>query len=99
MGRETLPDVLAKLRAQLPRWRETYGIRTLAVFGSVARGDDTPTSDVDVLVELDKTIGLFALAHLQREMEGIVGRKVDIVMKAALRPALLQYALEDAVTV
>lgn len=78
-------------------------IRRLSLFGSVLRADFGPTSDVDVLVELEPghRVGLVGLARMQRELGGIVGRPVDLrtpndlsprFRDAVLKTALLQYA-------
>ena len=76
---------------QLPEERiagfcRRYGIRELALFGSVLREDFRPDSDVDVLVEFDPEAhyGLFALAAMQSELEEILGRRVDLIEKSAI---------------
>ena len=60
-----------------------YGINYLGLFGSVARGEETEKSDIDLLVKFDKKrkIGLFGLSELQNEFERRLGRKVDLVTK------------------
>lgn len=60
------------------------------LFGSFARGEETPESDVDLLVSFDhsKPIGLFAYARMWRELEELLGRKVDLVEDGTLRPAM-----------
>ena len=67
-----------------------HGIDRVGVFGSVARGADTPDSDVDLLVELPDGTGLFALGRLRRELEELLGARVDLVpasgLKADVRP-------------
>lgn len=62
---------------------DKYGINYLGLFGSVARGEQTKNSDVDLLVKFDKKrkIGLFGLAEVQDEFEKRLGRKVDLVTK------------------
>ncbi|WP_125776863.1 nucleotidyltransferase family protein [Antribacter gilvus] len=61
------------------------GVRNVRIFGSVARGEETSTSDVDLLVDLDPGTGLFALGALEAELEGLLGREVDIVVARAVR--------------
>jgi len=71
-----------------------YGVRQVALFGSVVRGEDTPESDVDILVEFEepprKPLGFFTWARLERELAERFGRKVDMVsargMKRHIRP-------------
>jgi hypothetical protein len=59
------------------------------LFGSFSRGEETPMSDVDILVVFDHSepIGLFAFVRMRRELEEILGRKVDLVEEGTLRPA------------
>ncbi|MBR1838382.1 MAG: nucleotidyltransferase family protein [Bacteroidaceae bacterium] len=67
------------------------------LFGSLARDEETPTSDVDLLVEFDHSepIGLFRYARMHREMEELLGRKVDLVEEGTLRPAATITANQD----
>jgi len=76
-----------------------YGINYLGLFGSVARGEETPDSDVDLLVKFDKKrkIGLFGLAEVQSEFEKRLGRKVDLVTK--LNKYVKPYADKDLRTI
>ena len=69
-----------------------HGVRVLGVFGSVARGEDRPDSDVDLLVELPEDMGLFAVARVQNELEQLLGASVDLVpevgLKRGVRPSV-----------
>ena len=58
--------------------------RTIAVFGSVARGDDTDASDIDFLVEFEPDSSLFDLLHLEEALQGLLGRAVDVVSAGGL---------------
>jgi len=82
------------------RARETdlraQGVRSLALFGSLARGDASPDSDVDLLVEFDRPIGLFHLVQVQLDLEEILGRKVDLVPRNSLHRALRDTILAEA---
>lgn len=69
----------------------------MRVFGSVARGEDTDQSDVDLLVDLGDDAGLVGLARLTREIGEIVGRDVDVVPAASLKPALRDRVLAEAI--
>ena len=61
-----------------------HGVKRVAVFGSVARDEETPESDIDLLVAFERPLGLFTLAHLQRELSEKFGRKLDLVTEGAL---------------
>ena len=82
-------EVLQKLQASLPELRSRFPIRSMALFGSVSRGEDGPESDVDVLVEFDGPVGMrfFPLAH---ELADMLGRKVDLVSRGGIKPRYYQ---------
>lgn len=67
---------------------ESLGVRSLRLFGSAARDELRPDSDVDVLVEFDGPTRFRAFAATRRLLEQALGRRVDLVTPAALRPAL-----------
>jgi predicted nucleotidyltransferase len=79
---------------------EKAGIRHAEVFGSVARGEDTPASDVDILLDLDPKLvdDLFAYSKMQRTLQNLVGRPVDIARKGRSRnPEMDAEIARDAV--
>ena len=63
-------------------------MRNLRVFGSVARGQDRPGSDVDLLADLPPELSLFGLARVQDELEAILGTRVDLVPAQDLKPGV-----------
>ena len=75
-----------------------YQVRELAVFGSAARGETRPDSDVDLLVlfEEGSRVTLFTLIELQAELSVLFRRPVDLVPKNGLKPALRQEVLAEA---
>jgi predicted nucleotidyltransferase len=73
------------------------GAHDVRVFGSVARGDDGPQSDIDLLVDLDPDVGLFGLAAMRTAAEGILGAPVDIAPVSSLKPDVRESALRDAI--
>jgi uncharacterized protein len=73
------------------------GVTGLRVFGSVARGEDRPDSDVDLLAELPPGMSLFGLARLQAELEAILGTRVDLVPSTDLKPDARSRAERDLV--
>lgn len=84
------------LRIHLPELRERYGVRELRLFGSCLRGEHHKRSDLDVLVEFDRVPSLFEFIRLERHLSELLGRKVDLVMKSALKPTIGRYILEEA---
>jgi len=90
---------LATLRELLPELAEKYHVRSLEVFGSYVRDEQTPESDLDVLVTFDKTPGLLRYISLENHLSDLLGIKVDLVMKSALKPRIGQNILREAVPV
>jgi len=74
-----------------------HDVTNLRVFGSVARGEDRPDSDVDLLVDMPPDIGLLGLGRLQAELEAILGAKVDLVPASDLKPAVRTRAERELV--
>lgn len=85
--RRSVIDTAARRGAHNPR-----------VFGSVARGEDTETSDIDLLVDLDDGVGVVALAGLQWELTELLGTDVDVVPAATLKPGVRDAVLAEAIT-
>lgn len=86
-------DVLRKLRENLPEIRDRFGIDTIGIFGSVARGEDSEDSDVDVLYTFQegKTLGMIKCMDLIYYLEDLFGRKVDFVSLEFMKPRLRVY--------
>ena len=70
-------------------------VSMLAVFGSMARGEATEQSDIDLLVKFSKGKGLLALVRLERLLSETLGRKVDLLTEAAISPYIRDYILKD----
>jgi predicted nucleotidyltransferase len=89
--------IIACLRAALPDPRQHWPIRTLALFGSVVPDEATAESDLDVLVEFDRPIDLFAFLAPEEELASLAGRRVDLVSRAALKRHMGRRILAEAV--
>jgi predicted nucleotidyltransferase len=89
-------QVLGLLRAHEPELRRAFSVRSLALFGSLARGEAGAASDVDLLVEFDRPIGLLHLVGTAQRIEDILGRRVDLVLRRALLPQLRDRVLGEA---
>jgi predicted nucleotidyltransferase len=92
-------DVVRILKAHQSELRKQYGVKSLALFGSVAREEAQPDSDVDLLVEFDRPVGLFAFIGLQQYLEAQLGRKVDLGTLRSLKPRLKASVLQEAIRV
>jgi uncharacterized protein len=88
-------DKLAKHREEL----RARGVKSLAVFGSFARGEATETSDIDLLVEFEPgtRIGLFGFVDVQDYLSELLGRRVDLVTREALHKRMKSRILQEAV--
>lgn len=74
--------------------RRAHNVR---VFGSVARGEDTVASDLDLLVDLEPGVGLLALGELEHELTDLLGVKVDLVPASMLKPRMRDEAISEAI--
>ena len=74
-----------------------YGARNVRVFGSVARGDARPDSDVDILVDMEPGRSLFDLGGLLSELQTLLGADVDVVTEKGLRPRIRAQVMREAV--
>ena len=89
-------EVLALLKKR-KRALKKYSVRSLALFGSVARNQARKHSDIDLLVEFSQPVGLFEFAQLKLYLEEELGRKVDLVTPEALRKELRDDILREAI--
>ena len=92
-------ETLALLRAHKAVLAERFGVVELAIFGSMARGDAGPDSDVDILVSFDGRADPDRYFGVQFYIEDLLGRPVDLVTQKALRPELRPYVEAEAVLV
>lgn len=78
---------------------ETYHVRKVGIFGSVGRGEQKKSSDIDMLVELSKPIGLFKFVELENFLSKILKRKVDLTTKNAIKPLIKEEILKETIYV
>jgi predicted nucleotidyltransferase len=94
MKRDEVLQILAQHQDEL---RQQFGVKSLALFGSVVRGEATDNSDVDLLVEFDRPIGLLHLVGTEQYLEKLLKVKVDLVLKRAVLPELKDEIWEETV--
>ena len=75
------------------------GVKSLSVFGSVVRGETKKSSDIDLLVEFERPVGMFQFLELKYFLEGLLKTKVDLATQNALHPMLRDKILKEAVRV
>lgn len=73
-----------------------HGARNVRVFGSVARGDDRPDSDLDLLVDVEPDRTLLDVIALEQDLQELLGRRVDVLTERGLSPYLQQRILAEA---
>lgn len=90
--------ILGILRSNRNELRDRYGVLSIGLFGSVARGDDAPASDVDLAVELDEAhCTLRNFMELEDYLARELGRPVDLGVESSLKPAVREAAARDMV--
>jgi predicted nucleotidyltransferase len=94
-GNVTIEEIKRKTAPILER----HGVAYAAVFGSVARGEDRPWSDVDILVRLGRPMGMVGYMRLIQNLEEILQRKVDVVTERSLNEHVRPYVLPDLKTI
>lgn len=92
----TLEETIVRLKKHQASLR-VYGIVSISIFGSVARGDSDDRSDIDLLVEFGRPIGMFEFVRLKAELKEILEHSVDLVTREALHPALRDSILAEAI--
>jgi len=95
-NRDIVLNTLKRHKDEL--WKR-FGVKSLAIFGSVARGEAGPDSDVDILVEFESSPGFDGYMALKFYLEDLLDRKVDLVMKNALKPWARDVVLREKVDV
>ena len=96
MAGTTLTELRSR-RSEIIEIARARGASRVRVFGSVARGEATETSDVDFLVDLGPDRSLFDLGGLLMDLQELLQRNVDVVTERGLRPRVVQRVLADAV--
>lgn len=84
-----------KLYSEIVNYLKSQGATKIAVFGSYVRNEETPDSDIDVLVDFKQPITLFDFAGYQIELQEKIGKKIDLVMEGGMNPLVEKYALKD----
>jgi len=82
---KTREEILSLLGREKPRWQERFKLRRLALFGSYARGEQREDSDVDILVDVDPSIGL-EFVTLADQIEELLGIPAEVVSVRAIKP-------------
>lgn len=90
-------DIVEQIRSMRTMLSDR-GLAHVSLFGSAARGDESPDSDIDLLVELSEPMG-FSFFTLQEDLSEILGRRVDLLTRDGMRPRVLAEAEADLVPI
>ena len=96
MNCEKVSQILQGHRLDLA---QKYGVRSLSLFGSVARNEANSASDIDLLVEFNRPVGYFGLFELQDYLESLLGCKVDLGTSNSLKPRIRDHVMGECVRV
>jgi len=97
--KKSLDEIKEIIKKHKDELKEKYSVKEIGIFGSFARGEAKEDSDIDILVEFEKPIGLFKFLELEEYLSNLIGREVDLVSKKALKPHIGKHILEEVVTV
>ena len=95
----TLLEIEKILRDQKPILRERFRVKEIGIFGSVVRGEQKETSDIDLLVEFEEPIGLIKYVGLQNFLSDRFGARVDLIAKSGLKPRISRQILKEVIYV
>ena len=93
-----IDEILKDKREEILQIAARHGARNVQVFGSLARGEARPDSDVDILVKLELGRSLLDLIAIKQDLEDLLGRQVDVVTEAAISPYIREEVLKEAVS-
>jgi predicted nucleotidyltransferase len=93
----TLEQLLREKRDDIKRIAARHGAYNLRVFGSVARGEAGPESDIDLLIDVGTTTSSWFPAGLILDLEDLLGRRVEVITEKALNPELRDHVLREAI--
>lgn len=95
----SIEEIKKTLRTLKPILKDVYGVTEIGIFGSYLRGEEKDQSDLDILVEFEKPMGLFKFVELENYLSEKIGVKVDLVMKSALKMRIGKRILNEAVSI
>lgn len=95
---KTRDEILKILVKEKPELKRRFRVHQLALFGSYVRGDEQPGSDVDILVDVDPSIGL-EFVSLAERIEKLLGQPVDLISRRAIKPKNLKYIEQELIYV
>jgi predicted nucleotidyltransferase len=96
---KTFEEIKEILRNKKPFLTEKYGVKEIGIFGSYVKGEQKDESDLDILVEFGRPVGFFEFLDLEEYLGNLIGIKVEIVTRKALKPKIGEHILREVVTI
>lgn len=96
---KNIEEIKQKLKELIPYLKEQYGVSYIGIFGSYIKGEENRKSDLDILVELKRAIGLLKFIEMENYLSDKLGVKVDLVMKDVLKPRIGKHILKEVVNI
>ena len=93
----SVSNTIKSRREEILNIAKKFGAKNVRVFGSVARGEEGPESDIDIIVEMEKGSSLLDIIAIKQDIEELLGRKVDVVTEASISPYIRNEVLREAV--
>lgn len=78
---------------------KSFGVKEVGIFGSYVRGEENSSSDIDILVDFEKPIGLLKFIELEDDLSSALGTKVDLVSKKALKPRIGRHIMQELIKI
>ncbi len=94
---KNLAEIKELLKKKKKSLKENYQVKVIGVFGSYSRGDSRKNSDIDILIEFSKTPDFFEFIRLEKILEDLLGIKVDMVTRDALKASIKNEILRETV--
>ena len=94
-----LNEIKKIIHKQKPLLKSKFQVKSISVFGSYVKSEQNSSSDIDILVEFSKTIDLIEFIELENYLSDIIGSKVDLVMKSALKSRIKDNILREAIPI
>jgi hypothetical protein len=92
---KTFEEIKEVLQRHKDEFREQYGLKEIGIFGSFVRGEQDEKSDLDILIELEKPIGFVRFMRLENVLSQLLGVRVELVTKKALKPHIGKRILQE----